>query len=179
MLDFAHHRGQSTMPFPPETKEQIYSNICAVGIRQGFIVAPEFKLYYRRQDGPQRAKWADIVWISTRDHLEWWHNLPQYKVVAAFEVDGFDVPLPTIEFYSDVYPRIRQLCESQFSCYVPLYSKATHRPDYGLDALHVRNEVAARQSRANQHGNHVMVYDGANPNWLELAGAAAQTLAQM
>jgi hypothetical protein len=162
------------MSFPTESKEKIYSDICAAGVAANLMVVPEFKLHYQNS-GQKRAKWADIAWIFSSNHLEKKNAFPHYQVVAVFEVDGFDVPLPTIELYSIVYPLVRQSCGSQFPCYVPLYSRATHRAKYGINPDVVQREIHLRRDRAAQHFENVTVCDGGQRTWLDNAAKLANT----
>jgi hypothetical protein len=95
-------------------------------------------------------------------------GLSPFQVVAVFEVEGFDVPLNTISLHSEVYPQVRKLLQAKFPCYVPIYTLATHRPNYGQDAELVQRCVLERQARAAQHGNSVQVCDGAQRDSLVL-----------
>lgn len=158
------------MPFETRSKEQIYADILAAGIEAGFVVVPEFTLPYNLA-GQARTKRADVAWLVPDD------NTAEYRVVAAFEVEGFDVPLTTIDLHSEVYPLIRDHLQVQFPCCVPIYSLATHRPGYGGDSELVRNCVLKRSDRATARHNVVDVCDGAQRDWLISASGVAKGLA--
>lgn len=158
------------MPFPVGYKERIYADICAEGCRRDFVVVPEFKLRYHR-DGRLAGKWADIVWFSSSHEKKKANK--SFRVLAAFEIDGFDVPLETIDFYSRIYPLVRTYENSEFPCYVPLYTNATHRSGYGDNLSVVASAIALRVERAAQHRNQrtdrspIIVCDGSQPHWFE------------
>jgi hypothetical protein len=165
------------MPLPLRSMEQTYSDVATAGHMGGFIVVPEFKLRYDLA-GQRRAKKADVAWLVTHDNPAPGDDLLPYKVVAVFEVEGFDVPLATISLHSEVYPRVREHVQSEFPCYVPLYSLATHRPGYGVDNVNlVQQCVLDRQNIAAQHHNVIEVCDGAQRDWLDRAREVATTLA--
>lgn len=152
------------MPFPVGYKERIYADICAEGCRRNFVVVPEFKLHYHDDDGQRLGKWADIVWFSSSHEKQKANK--SYRVLAVFEIDGFNVPLETIDFYSRIYPLARTYQSSEFPCYVPLYTHATHRSGYGDDLNAVANAIALRVERAARHRNQITVCDGSQPHWL-------------
>jgi hypothetical protein len=164
------------MPFPLRSIEQIYSDIATAGNEAGFVVVPEFKLHYDLA-GQRHTKEVDFAWLLTRDNPAHRDDLPPYQVVAAFELEGFDVPLTTIGLHSEVYPLVRELLESEFPCYVPIYSLATHRPDYGHNVESVQQCILQRQNRAAQLHNVVEVCDGAKRDWLARANGAAGAVA--
>ncbi len=91
---------------------------------------PQFSLVY--VDGIERTKVADVVWLVPHSYDVDEYGLPNFRVVAAFEVEGYNVPLDTIRFHLRVYRKIRARY-GPVLCYVPLYSKAIHRRDYGDD----------------------------------------------
>lgn len=70
------------------TKNQIYTSLISVGIEQGYLVIPEFKLSLN--DG-ESFKAIDLVWACRRNTNNFPHNLSQYEVKYAFEIEGLDV----------------------------------------------------------------------------------------
>jgi hypothetical protein len=95
------------MPIDLGTKEQLYSDIAAAGLALGLIVVPEFKVHYRKSSGVLAAKSADMAWIRTRNGRAEESNA-QFDIVAIFEIEGFDVPVSTISYHSEVYAHIEQ-----------------------------------------------------------------------
>ncbi len=166
------------MPFPLRSMEQIYSDVSAQGHNAGFIVVAEFKLPFRDDTGKMHSKEVDIVWLRTGENAIEDH-IPPYQVVAAFEVEGFDVALNTIRLHSTAYEQARQFAALDFPCYVPLYSLATHRADYGHDVDAVHRLTLARQTLAVQRHNIVNVCDGMTRDWLQAARKRADELRRL
>jgi hypothetical protein len=158
------------MTFETRSKEQVYADILAAGNEAGFVVVPEFALYYSIE-GKRCSKKTDVAWLSTRD------DQAEHRVVAAFEVEGFDVPLTTIDLHSEVYSLIREFLQLKFPCCVPIYSLATHRPKYGHDLELVRSCVLQRSARAAERHNVVEVCNGEHRDWLISVSKVARELA--
>ncbi len=146
------------MPFENRSKEQICSDIIAAGVGENFVVVPEFKLPYV-QAGRRRTKDTDIAWLVPAEPPA------RYRVIATFEIEGFDVPLATIDFHSEVYPRVREFLGYGFPCCIPIYSQATHRRAYGHDLNLVQACIGERDIRARLN-NVVRVCDGERREWL-------------
>jgi hypothetical protein len=157
------------MALEPRSKEQIYSDILTAGCQAGFVVVPEFSLRYAAERG---RKVTDIAWIAGAE------DTGVYQVVAAFEVEGFDVPLMTIDSHARLYSRIQKAQGIEFPCCIPLYSRAIHRPDYGRNLDRVQRCLSKRSARAAEHRDVVQVCDGSVREWLIQVTAMAKRLAR-
>lgn len=165
------------MPFPPRSFEQIHSDITEAGHAHGFVVVPQFSLAYFDAAGRRRRKKPDIVWLFAQNgHAA--NDIPPHRVVAAFEIEGFNVPLTTIDLHSKVYPRIRVALGAEVPCYVPIYSRAAHRARYGRNVEVVQQKFLERLNRAAQHQHAIEVCDGMTRDWLARAREVAGRLAQ-
>jgi hypothetical protein len=156
------------MALEPRSKERIYSDILAAGCQAGFVVVPEFSLRYQPVRG---RKQTDVAWIADAE------DRGVYRVVAAFEVEGFDVPLTTIDSHVRLYSRIQKTEGIEFPCYIPLYSRAIHRPNYGRSLDRVQRCLSKRSASAAKHRDVVQVCDGSVREWLVQATAKAKHLA--
>lgn len=151
------------MALHPGTKEQLYSDIAEAGLATGFLVVPEFEVYHLTSSGARAAKRADMAWINIGDANA------GFELVAVFEIEGFDVPMATIAWHSEVYANIETAPPSGVLCYVPLYSFAMRRRGYGSNAEVVARCIGERVRRAKNLGSIVQVCDGADRSWLNEA----------
>jgi len=165
------------VPFPPESFEELFSNICSAGRRNKFVVVPQFSFDYCL-DGIDKVKVADVAWLVPHEHALNNDGLPHFRVVAAFEVEGFDVSPGTIRAHLMVYRRITRRYRALVPCYIPLYARAIHRPSsYGDNAETVDRKIASRLALLPANQNNVTVCDGRARGWLRTATATAVDLA--
>ena len=168
--------GKTVVAFPIRSFEQIFTDICGAGYENGFTVIPEFSLTFAHPEIAASTKKPDVAWLATLNAANE-DVIPLHRVVAVFEVEGFDAQEPTIIYHSTVYPAIWQMYGAHFPCYVPLYSLARHRPGYGGNAGAVIQGLLDLQGVAAQHGNVIQVCDGRGRPWLRNAAIDAVALA--
>jgi hypothetical protein len=164
------------MPFPPESFEELFASICAAGRRKKFVVVPQFSFDYCL-DGIDKVKVTDVAWLVPHEHALNNDGLPHFRVVAAFEVEGFDVSLETIRAHLGLYRRISRRHGALVPCYIPLYARAIHRPSYGDNSETVDRKIARRLVLLPANQNNVTVCDGRERRWLRAATATAVNLA--
>lgn len=161
------------MPFGLESMERIYADIVSAGHEAGFMVVPEFKLSCGSTNHP-RAKKPDVVWVVARKETAVECTTPPYRVLAAFEVEGFNVPLDTMDHHVRVYRKARRKLKSEFPCYVAIYSRALHRVNYGRDAKKVEQCLQERRHQVANDRDVIEVCDGTERDWLRRASELAK-----
>jgi hypothetical protein len=128
-------------------------------------------------DGVDKVKVTDVAWLVPHEHALNNDGLPDFRVVAAFEVEGFDVSLETIRAHLGLYRRISRRHGALVPCYIPLYARAIHRPSYGDNSETVDRKIARRLVLLPANQNNVTVCDGRERRWLRAATATAVNLA--
>lgn len=143
------------------TKNDLYTRLIRLGVRCGFEVIPEFVL---PTAGAPRNPKIDLVWavrkpgmppVQDRANLDYW------TIVAAFEIEGCDVPYgPEGKHFSrhiDYLPMARNLePNAPISHFVVLYTVA-HDRRWNRN-LPVEKLIAERLGWAE--GSPVQVVDG-------------------
>jgi len=165
------------LTFPLRSFEQIFTDICGAGYETGFTVIPEFPLTFAHPKIAASTKKPDVAWLATLGAARE-EDIPPHRVVAVFEVEGFDAPESSAVYHSTVYPAVWQMYMGHFPCFVPLYSMARHRPEYGADVGAINRGLSNWQGVAARHGNVFQVCDGRVRDWLHSAVRDATALAK-
>lgn len=145
------------------TIEQIYAAVVREGVRRGHHVVPEFcvtpstRLFQKN---------IDVAWLEPRDESSRFGSLRRWKIVAAFEIEGYDVPIERIQTHSAQFQHLQADEESRFPCLVPLYTEAHHRANPNWGNANPQAHIAERQSVAEAAGGIVKVCDGREFGWL-------------
>jgi hypothetical protein len=168
--------GRLAVTFPTRSFEQVFTDVCGAGYKNGFTVIPEFSLAFAHPEIAASTKKPDVAWLATLNAATE-DVIPLHRVVAVFEVEGFNAPELTIAHHSTVYPAIWRMYGAHFPCYVPLYSLARHRPGYGANADAVNQGLLDLQGVAARHGDVIQVCDGRARPWLQNAVLEAVALA--
>ena len=108
-------------------------------------------------------KKIDIVWGELREHpdVNKVGSLKRWKISAAFEIEGYDVPLERIEMHKAQFRRLLDDHKEDFPIFVVLYTRADHRtdPDWG-DGDKRREEKLSRRITNGGQAGPVQVVDG-------------------
>lgn len=84
------------------TKNDTYHQLIQLGIKQKFVVIPEFRVFIKEINLiPEHTKNIDLVWLRPKSPAntfqeDYWEK--HWDMVAAFEIDACDVPIKK-EFY--------------------------------------------------------------------------------
>ncbi|WP_422847257.1 hypothetical protein ACOYR4_15755 [Acidovorax sp. M14] len=146
------------------TIEDLYSTLIREGVRRNLDVVAEFCVAPRNR---LFEKKIDLAWVRRREDANRFGSLRRWQIVAAFEIEGYDVPLDRLELHTS---QIKQLWEEErecFPCFVPLYTRAFHRtnPDWGNDKP--ERKIRQRVEEARRLGGVVDVRDGRDMSWLD------------
>lgn len=144
------------------TIEDIYAALIKEGVRRELHVVPEFCVTPKTR---LFEKKIDVAWLRQRDDSVRVGSLRRWKIVAAFEIEGYDVSLDRLRMHSEQFQHL-WADEDNFPCFVPLYTQAFHRvnPDWGN-----RNLAAKIQQHVNKAcslGSVIQVKDGRNLDWV-------------
>ena len=145
------------------TIEDVYSTLVREGVRREFVVVPEFCVSTRAR---LFEKKIDVAWLAPRDEPSRVGSLRRWKIVAAFEIEGYDVPLDRIQMHSAQFQQIWAEEEGRFPCFVPLYTSALHRTDPHWGTGNPEPHIEKRKAEAAKWGNVVRVQDGRDLAWL-------------
>ncbi|RYH60870.1 MAG: hypothetical protein EON54_10645 [Alcaligenaceae bacterium] len=145
------------------TIEHIYAAVVREGVRRGHFVVPEF---CATPSSRLFQKNIDVAWLEPRDEPDRIGSLRRWRIVAAFEIEGYDVPIERIQTHSAQFEHLQADEGTRFPCIVPLYTQAHHRanPTWGNAAPQTR--IAERQAAAKAAGGMVKVCDGRELDWL-------------
>lgn len=142
------------------TIEEVYSKLIRVGIQRGYEVIAEFCV--NPIDRTFNKK-IDIVWSKLRKQPDAnkTGSLKRWKIIAAFEIEGYDVSLERIEMHKAQHKRLIYDLKEDFPLFVVLYSRADHRtdPDWG-DGDKRREEKLSRRITNGEQVGPVHVVDG-------------------
>lgn len=144
------------------TIEQIYATVIREGVERGHHVVPEFCV---TPSSRLFQKNIDIAWLQPRYEPDRVGSLRRWRIVAAFEVEGYDVPIERIQIHSAQFAQLRADEGNAFPCLIPLYTEAYHRanPNWGNAAPEAH--IAEREAAAAEAGV-IKVCDGRNFEWL-------------
>jgi hypothetical protein len=150
------------------TIEDIYSQLIKEGVDRKLEVVAEFCVAPRNQ---LFEKKIDVAWVRRRDEPDRFGSLRRWQIVAAFEIEGYDVPLDRLRLHTSQFRQLWDEEKEQFPCVIPLYTRAYHRadPDWGND--NPERKIQQRIDEAIRLGRIVQVQDGRAMNWL---GAVAK-----
>jgi hypothetical protein len=112
-----------------------------------------------------RKKAIDVAWLTPRNDPQRTGALRCWRLIAAFEIEGYNVPPARIRQHSNDF---RQLYEHEgsFPSYVFLYDEAFHRTDAQWRATNPEPHIAKRRGVAEEDKNVVQVHDGRALDWL-------------
>ncbi len=118
------------------TIEEIYSQLIKEGVNRGLEVVAEFCVAPRSQ---LFEKKIDVAWVRRRDEPDRFGSLRRWKIVAAFEIEGYDVPLDRLHLHTAQFRQLWEEEKERFPCVIPLYTKAyTGQIPFG--AIVIRSE---------------------------------------
>ena len=152
------------------TIEEIYAYLTKKGVEHNFYVVAEF---CASPNNSLFEKNIDLVWLSKRDcaDTERIGSLREWKIEAAFEIEGYDVPIDRIRIHSEQFNVLRNEERVKFPCYVPLYTEALHRsdPEWGTDKPQgkITSKIAQRQDKAKEIGCVIKVCDCRTWDWVD------------
>lgn len=150
------------------TIEDLYSSLTREGVGRKLDVVAEFCVAARDR---LFEKSIDIAWLRRREDAAQVGSLRRWEIVAAFEIEGYDVPLNRIQLHTSQFKQLWDEEGRRFPCFIPLYTRAFHRtdPDWGSDSPEPK--IQQRIDEARRLGGVVDVRDGRNMQWL---GSIAQ-----
>lgn len=149
------------------TIEQAYSSLVSLGVRKKYNVIPEFCI------APRTAlfnKKIDLVWVEERDEVEKNGSLRYWRIVAAFEIEGYNVPLDRLRMHASQFDNLRQDAGDVYPSFVVLYTRAHHRrnPDWGSNMKDVDQCIKQRlQLSSADMEKGVRVISSNDPSWLD------------
>lgn len=143
--------------------EEICWSIVRVGVRRRVVVVPEFCVRARTRLG---KKSIDIAWLRPREDASKRGSLRKWQIVAAFEIEGYDVPTSRVVKHSQQFRTI-QRDEGPFPCYIVLYNEAFNRTNPRWGRPDPSRWVSDRRRVAESNGNIVQVHDGRDLKWLK------------
>jgi hypothetical protein len=146
------------------TIEEIYAAIVKEGVKRGHHVVPEFSL---TPSSRLFQKKIDVTWLEPRDEPERLGSLRHWKIIAAFEIEGYDVPVERILVHSAQFRQIHVDEGATFPCIIPLYSRASHRSNPNWGNATPEAYIRERADAAIKSGNYVQVCDGRRLQFLE------------
>lgn len=147
------------------TIEDIYAHLIKQGVERQFNVVAEF---CAAPNSSLFEKNIDLVWLTKRIPADPSRvgSLREWKIEAAFEIEGYDVPLDRIRIHSEQFKVLRADEKAEFPCYVPLYTEALHRSDPDWGSAQPEDKIEKRQNEAKNLEGVVNVCDCRNWNWL-------------
>lgn len=152
------------------TIEEIYAAVIREGVSRGFSVVPEFSVAAADKTFKKRI---DVAWLLPRNDEAKNGSLRRWKIAAAFEIEGYDVPLDRIELHSAQFNRLQNDWGESFPCFVPLYTIATHRSNAHWGSETPDRYIADRKQAAERSGSVVKIIDARVQNWLSEIGCRA------
>jgi len=123
---------QAIVASPAKTKNDLYADLIAEGVKRGFAVIPEFRVPVTSAKGRARQKNIDLVW-ATHKHacnhgaLIPCNNLCHWDVIAAIEIEGCNVALARIEQHRRDFAWLRRNGAPNLIGAVALYTGAHDR----------------------------------------------------
>jgi hypothetical protein len=146
------------------TIEDLYSQLIREGVSRKLEVVAEFCV------GPRSRlfeKKIDVAWVRRRNDPARFGSLRRWQIVAAFEIEGYDVPLDRLQLHSSQFKQLWEEEDERFPCFIPLYTKAYHRtdPDWGSDSPECK--IQQRIDEARRLGGIINVRDGRDMQWLD------------
>jgi hypothetical protein len=146
------------------TIEDIYSTLVREGVNRNLHVVPEFCVRSREH---LFKKKIDVAWLRPRDDPSRFGSLRRWQIVAAFEIEGHDVPLERLHRHSAQFRQLWLEEGNRFPCYVPLYTRAHHRADPEWGEAAPEQNIQQRIAEAETLGGVVRVIDGRRADWLQ------------
>lgn len=144
------------------TIEDVYTQLIDEGIRRKFKFIAEFNAAPK---DPTFNKKVDVVWARPRPSPDTTKvgSLRTWELIAAFEIEGYDVSLNRIGMHKRQFDCIRADCNENFPSFVILYTRADHRNDPKWGDSDKRRAVILK-SRIDGGGNDPLfvVEDGVN-----------------
>jgi hypothetical protein len=148
------------------TKNELYSRLTFEGVARGYEVICEYAI-----QSEERKILLDLVWVRRRNTDGPIQNAPNpafWRLIAAFEIEGCNVPLPTPARPNTEFQRHLinfEIVRSQYQpdnphMFVVLYTAAYDRsrwPQYNGNRVN-----ALVQARTNWNQGGIAVIDGRN-----------------
>lgn len=151
------------------TIEDISSGIIAAGVRRSLFVVPEFQVTARDYGFEKKI---DVAWLRQRDDQARIGSLRRWEIVAAFEIEGYDVPLERIRIHSKQFSRLHVQEGCAFPSFVVLYNEALHRANPAWGEASPEPFIQTRVQTAIDSGNILTVIDGRSLVWLDSIASA-------
>lgn len=146
------------------TIENIYASIVRTGVERGHYVVPEFCVTTKSR---LFQKYIDVVWLQPRNEPPRIGSLRRWRIVAAFEIEGYDVPIERIQIHSAQFQQLQEEEGTMFPCIVPLYTEAYHRSKSIWGNANPEPYFKERRNAATDFGGVVQVCDGRTVDWLD------------
>jgi hypothetical protein len=138
------------------TIERIYSSLIYQGVSRGFHVVPEFAV--RTGSGVSNKK-LDLVWLEPwRDH-ELGEPLRDWRISAAFEIEGCNVPRSRLAEHKARSHDLQRILRYSFPFVVALYSEASHRANPNWGPKNVRRSISRRTQLYEADGGAFTIVD--------------------
>jgi hypothetical protein len=152
------------------TIEEIYSELIREGITRNFVVVPEFSIII---DEWPRPKKFDLVWLVERERFDPTQSgsLKKWKIIAAFEIEGCDVPIARVVMHVNQLKDIHSKSNEPFKSFLLLYSKAYHRKNTEWNKSSTAEKLIAKRKDAikTHNGNDLLSTCGCDlPEWTKL-----------
>lgn len=114
------------------TIEDLYTCLIRAGVSRDLDVVAEFRVAPRSRSFEKKI---DVAWLRRREDADRFGSLRRWRIVAAFEIEGYDVPLDRLELHTSQFKQLWEEEGERFPCFVPLYTEAFHRadPNWGRD----------------------------------------------
>jgi len=145
------------------TIEEIYSALVKEGVRRKLTVVPEFCVSSRDHLFDKKI---DVAWLKPRDESARFRSLRRWKIIAAFEIEGYDVPLERLRLHSSQFRQLWAEEGERFPCLVPLYTRAYHRTDAVWGTDRPDRKIEQRTREAQRLGEIIHIRDGRALGWV-------------
>lgn len=146
------------------TIEDLYTRLIREGVVRNLEVVAEFCVSPRSR---LFEKKIDVAWVRKREDAARFGSFRHWQIVAAFEIEGYDVPLDRIHMHTSQFRQIWDDDSQSFPCFIPLYTRALHRADPHWGSDKPDRKIQERVEEARRLGGVVEVKDGRDLKWLE------------
>lgn len=134
------------------------------GINRGYIVVPEFHVPIKYAPRPKKL---DLAWLKSRTCQNHPGPLSQWRLCAAFEIEGLNVARRRIQEHAKAFSHLHSTVNEYFPCYIALYEEAFHRTDLDWHPRNPDRYLADRQEIARLAGGVVSVLRGSDLAWVK------------
>ncbi len=145
----------------PVTKNQIYTKLIWKGRERGFDIIPEFRIL---PDNRNNFKAIDLVWVQQLQPAlpERPNNFGFYQIIAAFEIDGLDVPYARFDEHWNNYNTIYNVQGKLGIGMTIIFDDAPDRPNWPINDLHNENRLVRYQNRETAFTESGQPHQGLN-----------------